>query len=125
VWVLTNLVANALRHTAEGGWIRVGAATHAPFVHLSVADNGVGIPRELQGRIFGKFVRAEGERLPGGQVWAWPSAGRSCGPTGAPSGWSRSPDGAPGSPLPCPRPGRRARVSTYFRRDRQYSRALR
>ena len=66
VWVLTNLVANALRYTDRGGRIVVAAAPAGSEVELSVADDGEGIPVAMQGRIFDKFVQVDGERAVGG-----------------------------------------------------------
>ena len=40
-----NLASNALRHTPPGGAIRLGASRDNGKVKLTVADNGVGIPR--------------------------------------------------------------------------------
>jgi NtrC-family two-component system sensor histidine kinase KinB len=65
-WVLTNLVSNALRYTDSGGHIRATAERVGPQVHISVADDGAGIPYELQPRIFDKFVQAKGEHATGG-----------------------------------------------------------
>ncbi len=65
-WVLTNLVSNAIRYTEAGGWIHVRAERAGPQVHISVADNGEGIPYEYQSRIFGKFVQVKGQKSPGG-----------------------------------------------------------
>jgi NtrC-family two-component system sensor histidine kinase KinB len=65
-WVLANLISNALRHTPEGGHILVAVDAVRDFVQLSVSDDGVGIPFEMQGRIFGKFVQVPGERAAGG-----------------------------------------------------------
>jgi NtrC-family two-component system sensor histidine kinase KinB len=65
-WVLANLISNALRHTPEGGHILVAVDAMRGFVQLSVSDDGVGIPFEMQARIFGKFVQVPGERAAGG-----------------------------------------------------------
>jgi NtrC-family two-component system sensor histidine kinase KinB len=65
-WVLTNLVSNALRYTEPGGWIRLHAERVGPQLHLSVADNGEGIPYEYQSRVFDKFVQVRGQRATGG-----------------------------------------------------------
>lgn len=65
-WVLTNLISNALRYTEAGGWIRLRAERAGSQVHLSVADNGEGIPYEYQSRIFDKFVQVKGQKSPGG-----------------------------------------------------------
>lgn len=66
VWVLTNLLSNALRHTHPGGFVRVSAEALGSQVHLSVRDNGTGIPYELQSRIFDKFVQVRDSRENGG-----------------------------------------------------------
>jgi NtrC-family two-component system sensor histidine kinase KinB len=64
-WVLTNLISNALRYVNEGGAIMLKAARFGRFVHLSVADDGPGIPLEYQSRIFEKFFKMQGQ-APGG-----------------------------------------------------------
>ncbi len=65
--VVANLLLNAAVHTPAGADIRVSAgATEAPpQVFISVADDGPGIPRELQGRLFEKFQRGP-DAGPGG-----------------------------------------------------------
>jgi two-component system OmpR family sensor kinase/two-component system sensor histidine kinase BaeS len=65
--VLTNLVANALRHTPPGGQIHLRAAPIAgedgtPGVRLSVQDSGVGIPAEDLPYIFDRFWRGDRSR---------------------------------------------------------------
>jgi len=55
--VLDNLLSNALRHTPEGGEIRLLARHHGERVILSVEDNGEGIPYSQQARIFEPFVQ--------------------------------------------------------------------
>jgi len=59
VWVLVNLLANAVRYTPSGGHITVRGEQVGPKVHLAVQDDGPGIPREMQSRIFDKFVRLD------------------------------------------------------------------
>ncbi len=65
-WVLTNLLANALRYTGKGGHIRVGAEAVGNNVHVSVTDDGDGIPLESQSRIFDKFVQGQDSKTAGG-----------------------------------------------------------
>lgn len=65
-WVLTNLVSNALRYTSANGYIRLSAGQAGPQIHVSVSDNGAGIPYEYQSRIFDKFVRVKTEKALGG-----------------------------------------------------------
>jgi len=64
-WVLTNLVSNALRYVSNGGHIKLMAHRIGPNVHLSVRDDGPGIPPEYHSKIFEKFVQMK-ERDAGG-----------------------------------------------------------
>jgi NtrC-family two-component system sensor histidine kinase KinB len=61
LWVLTNLVANALRYTPHGGFVRIAAEQEEHFVRIEVRDNGRGIPYEDQPRIFEKFFQSKNE----------------------------------------------------------------
>ena len=54
---LANLVDNAIKYSAERKTLRVGAALAAGELALSVGDEGIGIPRSEQERIFEKFYR--------------------------------------------------------------------
>lgn len=60
--VLNNLISNAIKFTPDGGHIRVRVVQEAERVLLTVADNGIGIPLELQEVLFEKFTKA---RRPG------------------------------------------------------------
>ncbi len=60
--VLVNLLANAIRHAPHGGSVRVNVAETADGgVRVRVTDDGRGIPKEYQHRIFEKFFRMPGE----------------------------------------------------------------
>lgn len=61
VWVLSNLISNALRYVGEGGHIRLSAEKNGRDVHIAVEDDGIGIPQEYQTKIFQKFVRVNRE----------------------------------------------------------------
>jgi NtrC-family two-component system sensor histidine kinase KinB len=65
-WVLTNLISNALRYTDSGGHIHLFAEHAGPQVHISVSDDGAGIPYEYQSRIFDKFVQVDSDKDAGG-----------------------------------------------------------
>lgn len=65
-WVLINLISNALRYVEDGGRIDVSAALVGERVHVTVADDGAGIPYEYQSRIFEKFVQLKAGRDTGG-----------------------------------------------------------
>jgi two-component system sensor histidine kinase BaeS len=60
--VLSNLVANALRHTPAGGSITVGGSATAASVVLTVRDTGPGIDPELLPHVFDRFVKGAGSR---------------------------------------------------------------
>lgn len=70
VWVISNLVSNALRYTPKGGTVTVGARkVGEQKVEIYVRDTGQGIAPEDQTRIFHRFVQVKGSRvqtLPGG-----------------------------------------------------------
>ncbi|MBI4052194.1 MAG: HAMP domain-containing histidine kinase [Elusimicrobia bacterium] len=53
--VLSNLLANAVRHTPKGGVLSVGMAREGMKVKVCVKDTGDGVPLEEQKKIFQKF----------------------------------------------------------------------
>lgn len=61
LWVLTNLVANALRYAPRGGFVRIAARQEERLAKIEVRDNGRGIPYEDQPRIFEKFFQSKNQ----------------------------------------------------------------
>ncbi|WP_198972169.1 sensor histidine kinase [Xylophilus sp. ASV27] len=61
--VLTNLVENALRHAADGGWMGVGVGTEGGHAIVTVSDDGPGLPENVRRNLFQRFQRAP--RSPG------------------------------------------------------------
>jgi signal transduction histidine kinase len=57
--VLGNLIDNAVKYSPEGGQVRVSAAPTNGAVRIAVRDDGPGIPRDQQIRIFEKFGRVD------------------------------------------------------------------
>jgi signal transduction histidine kinase len=57
--VVGNLLSNAIKYSPEGGVVKVVGERDQEFVRVSVRDQGVGIPEELQKRVFGKFFRGD------------------------------------------------------------------
>jgi NtrC-family two-component system sensor histidine kinase KinB len=92
VWVLSNLISNALRYVEEGGHIRLSATKQGADVNIAVHDDGAGIPQEWQTKIFQKFVRVNKQeggrtglglaickeiiRAHGGTIWVESNVGR-------------------------------------------------
>ncbi len=60
--VLINLLENAVKYSPPGSHIRAGARREGPMVRFWVADNGPGIPKEEQERIFHKYDRGSAKR---------------------------------------------------------------
>ena len=63
VWqVLQNLASNAVRYSPAGGTVTIRArATADGMAQVEVIDQGIGIPKEEQPRIFEKFYRVDSE----------------------------------------------------------------
>lgn len=57
--MLTELVQNAVKFTPDGGEIKISARIEEGYCVLSVADNGIGIAPEEQGKIFEKFYEVQ------------------------------------------------------------------
>jgi signal transduction histidine kinase len=54
---VANLLDNAVKYSNGGRSIQVGLERHGDEVAISVTDNGIGIPRDEQERIFERFHR--------------------------------------------------------------------
>jgi signal transduction histidine kinase len=53
-----NLLDNAVKYGAAGGWVRVSARARGSHLFVTVADRGIGIDPSEQARIFEPFYRA-------------------------------------------------------------------
>lgn len=60
--VMQNLISNAVKYTPEKGEVKVSVAQSGRNVRVEVADNGYGIPKEEQDKIFSKLYRASNAR---------------------------------------------------------------
>jgi signal transduction histidine kinase len=57
--VFANVIGNAVKYTARGGWIEVAARPSPGLVAIVVRDNGRGIDAELLPRVFELFVQGQ------------------------------------------------------------------
>jgi two-component system sensor histidine kinase/response regulator len=95
IQVITNLVSNAVKYSPQGGTITITSASEGDAVHVSVKDEGIGIPADALEKVFERFTRVEREslgkisgtglglpivreivELHGGRVWAESAAGK-------------------------------------------------
>ena len=57
--IVSNLCDNAIKYNVEGGTVSMALARHGGRARITVADSGIGIPREEQERIFERFYRVD------------------------------------------------------------------
>ena len=60
--LINNLCENAIRYNNEGGEVLLEIGTKSGRPSLTVTDNGIGIPKEHQERIFERFYRVDKSR---------------------------------------------------------------
>lgn len=60
--LLLNLIDNAIKYTPEGGKVTINQFTVNDEIVIEVIDNGVGIPKEDQSKIFQRFYRVDKAR---------------------------------------------------------------
>lgn len=57
--IFQNLISNSVKYTPGKGTITITIANQTPSIMISVADNGFGIPKAQQAKIFTKLFRAD------------------------------------------------------------------
>lgn len=57
--VLVNLLSNAVKYSPDGGEIVVTTSRVRDMLHVSVKDNGMGIPEDALERVFERYARIE------------------------------------------------------------------
>ena len=60
--LIENICQNAIRYNNEGGKVHVFIGKENGHAILSVSDNGIGIPKEHQERVFERFYRVDKSR---------------------------------------------------------------
>lgn len=51
-FILLNIISNAVKFTNSGGIVRISSRTDDDFLYLSIADNGIGIDKQMLENIF-------------------------------------------------------------------------
>jgi two-component system OmpR family sensor kinase len=62
-----NILDNAIKYTPSGGSVRVRLDRNSQACNLTISDTGLGIPTELQAKIFERFFRADQSRSRNGE----------------------------------------------------------
>lgn len=57
--IILNLLSNAIKFTHAGGEITVSIYEREDYIEITVKDTGIGIPADMQGCIFERFVQAD------------------------------------------------------------------
>ncbi len=58
--VFDNLLNNAIKFSSTGGKITLTIKDADPMLQVSISDQGIGIPKDQQGRIFERFYQVDG-----------------------------------------------------------------
>ncbi len=65
VWVLTNILSNAIRYSYDNSNVIVAIKKSGDQVLFSVQDSGQGIPHQYQNKIFNRYFRVPGSKKEG------------------------------------------------------------
>jgi PAS domain S-box-containing protein len=63
--VFDNLLSNAIKFSREDGRVEIEATCDGQLWRIDVADDGIGIPADELGQLFGRFARASNARTAG------------------------------------------------------------
>ncbi|OKS88122.1 hypothetical protein RG47T_3586 [Mucilaginibacter polytrichastri] len=61
--VLDNLISNAAKYSPKGSEITIKCKVEQEKVHLSITDNGIGIAKNEQERLFDRYYRVNNDKI--------------------------------------------------------------
>lgn len=59
---ITNIISNSVKYSPENATIKIFARSDEKYYSVSIADNGIGMPKEALDRIFERFYRVDKAR---------------------------------------------------------------
>ncbi|WP_210611080.1 ATP-binding protein [Priestia flexa] len=59
IQLFNNLIHNAVKYSPDGGSVQIKALAEHDKVHISIKDEGIGIPEEAINKLFTKFYRVD------------------------------------------------------------------
>lgn len=63
--VVANLLTNAIKYSSPGSTVTIRVTTDGENVTVAVIDQGIGIPKEALGKMFGRLYRVQSEKHKG------------------------------------------------------------
>ena len=60
--MIYNICENAIKYNYDDGWVRVTLNADHKFFYVKIEDSGVGIPEDVQDKIFDRFYRVDKAR---------------------------------------------------------------
>ncbi|MBR1744267.1 MAG: two-component sensor histidine kinase [Lachnospiraceae bacterium] len=59
---LNNLIENAIKYNYDDGWVKVTLNADHKFFYVKIQDSGVGIPEDVQDKVYERFYRVDKAR---------------------------------------------------------------
>ncbi|WP_298117156.1 HAMP domain-containing sensor histidine kinase [Flavobacterium sp.] len=62
--IISNLISNSVKYSKNGGQIIIDLDSNKNATHLTISDNGIGIPENNLSKIFNSFYRSDNSKNP-------------------------------------------------------------